>query len=60
MIPSSGSVQTPVAGSSWSLNTTGMKSCGYVVELEVADRSIVNSAWGAHNRASASTGYCLI
>lgn len=60
MVPSSGSVQTPVAGSSWSLNTTGMKSCGYVVELEVADRSIVNSAWGAHNRTPASTGYCLI
>jgi hypothetical protein len=58
--PSSGSVQTPVAGSSWSLNTTGMKSCGYVVEVDVADRSIVNSAWGAHNRASASTGFCLV
>ena len=47
--PSSGSVQTPVAGTPWSLNTTGMKSCGYVVELGVVDRSIVNSAWGAHN-----------
>jgi hypothetical protein len=58
--PSSGSVQTPVAGSSWSLNTTGMKSCGYVVEVVVADRSIVNSAWGAHNRASGSTGFCLV
>lgn len=58
--PSSGSVQTPVAGSSWSLNTTGMKSCGYVVEVDVADRSIVNSAWGAHNRASGSTGFCLV
>lgn len=60
MIPSSGSVQTPIGGSSWTLNTTGMKSCGYVVELNVADRSIVNSAWGAHNRASVSTGYCLL
>src|SRR5258707_732870 len=58
--PSSGSVQTPVAGSSWSLNTPGMKSCGYVVEVDVADRSIVNSAWGAHNRASGSTGFCLV
>ena len=58
--PSSGSVQTPVAGSSWTLNTTGMKSCGYVVEVDVADRSIVNSAWGAHNRSSASTGFCLV
>jgi hypothetical protein len=58
--PSSGSVQTPIAGSAWSLNTAGMKSCGYVVELDVADRSIVNSSWGAHNRRPASTGYCLI
>lgn len=60
IIPSSGSVQTSVAGDPWSLNTAGMKSCGYVVEVDVADRAIVNSAWGAHNRASASTGYCLI
>jgi len=58
--PSSGSVQTPVGGSSWSLVTAGLKSCGYVVEIGVADRSIVNSAWGAHNWASASTGFCLI
>jgi hypothetical protein len=60
VVPSSGSVQTPLGGDSWSLNTTGMKSCGYVIELEVADLSIVNSAWGAHNRSSASTGFCLI
>jgi hypothetical protein len=58
--PSSGSVQTPIAGSSWSLDTSGMKSCGYVVEVDVADRSIVNSVWGAHNRATWTTGYCLI
>ncbi len=58
--PSSGSVQTPTAGSSWSLDTTGMKSCGYVVSLGVWDRSIVNSVSGSHNFALASTGYCLI
>lgn len=60
IIPGSGSVQTSLSGSAWSLNTAGMQSCGYVVDLEVADLSIVNSAWGAHNRASASTGFCLI
>jgi hypothetical protein len=60
IVPSSGTVQTPVLGSAWSLDTTGMKSCGYVVELTIADRSIVNSAWGAHNFASASVGFCLI
>ena len=41
------------------LNTTGMKShCGFVVELGVVDRSIVNSAWGAHSPASASGNFC--
>jgi hypothetical protein len=56
--PSSGFV--PTSGSIWNLDTTGMKSCGYVIELGVSDRSIVNSVWGAHNRASAATGFCLI
>ena len=58
--PSGGSVQTAVAGDSWSLPTGKMTPCGYVVEVDVADLSIVNSAWGAHNRASASTGFCLL
>jgi len=56
--PSSGLL--PTSAGTWNLDTAGMKSCGYVVELFVADRSIVNSVWGAHNYASASTGYCLI
>ena len=60
VIPSSGSVQTSVAGDAWTLKTAGMQSCGYVIEVGVADRSIVNSAWGAHNRASAATGFCLV
>ena len=61
ILPASGIAQTPAApGSTWSMNTAGMQSCGYIVGLSVADRSIVNSAWGAHNRASWTTGYCLI
>jgi hypothetical protein len=56
--PSSGFV--PTSGSIWKLDTTGMKSCGYVIELGVSDRSIVNSVWGAHNRTPAATGFCLI
>jgi hypothetical protein len=58
--PSSGSVQTSIPSNLWSLNTAAMKSCGYIVEVDVADLSIVNSVWGAHNTASASTGFCLI
>lgn len=58
--PGVGYSPTPAAGSAWSLNTTGMQPCGYVIELEVADLSIVNSAWGAHNWASASQGFCLL
>src|SRR5262249_54980035 len=59
--PSSGTVQTAVApGNAWTLNTASMKPCGYVIRVDVADRSIVNSAWGAHNFASSTAGFCLL
>jgi hypothetical protein len=59
--PGSGTTQTAAApGDPWSLNTTGMKPCGYDIHLFVADRSIVNSSWGAHNESSADTGFCLL
>ncbi|HKE24408.1 MAG TPA: hypothetical protein VKB88_18725 [Bryobacteraceae bacterium] len=59
--PGSGTTQTAVApGDPWSLNTTGMTPCGYDLHLAVADRSIVNSAWGNHNFAAADTGFCLL
>ena len=59
--PGSGTTQTAAApGDPWSLNTTGMTPCGYDVHLVVADRSIVNSAWGAHNFSTADTGFCLL
>ena len=47
-------------GDAWTLNTATMKACGYIVGVGVADRSIVNSAWGSNNRASASAGFCLL
>jgi hypothetical protein len=47
-------------GDAWTLNTAGMKACGYVVRVDVYDRSIVNSSWGAHNGTPASTGFCLL
>lgn len=59
LVPTSGNVQTPVAGSPWSLDTPGMKACGYVVNLLVSDRAIVNSHGARHHR-SAAVGFCLL
>jgi hypothetical protein len=61
--PSGGNTPTaalPSTGSAWSLDTTGMTPCGYVVQLEVADRSILDSSPGLHNTAPASVGFCLL
>jgi hypothetical protein len=59
--PNGGLVQTAVApGDPWTLDTTNMTPCGYVIEVDVEDRSIVNSAWGAHNPASNAAGFCLL
>ncbi len=59
--PASGNVQTAVApGDTWSLDTHGLVSCGYVIRVDVADRSIVNSSYANHNWGSASQGFCLL
>jgi hypothetical protein len=50
------------AGHSWSLNTAtpiSMKPCGYVVRLDVVDRTIVNSVPGQHNGNHIEVGFCL-
>ena len=60
VVPSSGTVQTaPSPGNTWSLNTTGMQPCGYVISVVAADRAIVNSAAVGHY-SSASAGFCVI
>lgn len=42
----------------WTLDTTGLPPCGYVVVLNAWDRTIVNSgAIGNYN--DASVGFCL-
>jgi hypothetical protein len=46
-------------GDGWSLNTTGMKPCGYVVLLQVWDRAIVGSQPGSHNYNFFDVGFCL-
>lgn len=57
--PSSGLVNTaPAPGDNWSLDTTGMKPCGYVIRVAASDRAIVNSQAVGHH-ASDSAGFCL-
>ena len=46
-------------GDPWSLKTDNMTPCGYVVMLQVWDRSIVGSYPGSHNYNHAEVGFCL-
>lgn len=60
LTPLRGNVSTPDApGSVWSLKTSDMASCGYVVNLSVSDRAILDSI-GVHHHASAAVGFCLL
>jgi hypothetical protein len=57
--PSSGSFNTsPSPGDPWSLDTTGMTACGYVVRIVASDRAIINSQKNGHH-TSDSAGFCL-
>lgn len=57
--PSSGVIQTGVSpGNTWTLDTTGMQPCGYIIEVHSYDRAVVNSGHSGHHRA-ASAGFCL-
>jgi hypothetical protein len=57
--PSSGLVNTaPAPGDAWTLDTTGMQPCGYIVRVVASDRAIVNSQAVGHH-ASDSAGFCL-
>jgi hypothetical protein len=60
-VPSSGTVQTAGApGDVWTLNTAGMQSCGYIIEVVVSDRAILNSSGpGSVHYNSASAGFCI-
>jgi hypothetical protein len=49
-------------GNGWTLDTqnpTKMKPCGYVIRLDVYDRSIVGSYPGSHNWNHVEVGFCL-
>ena len=50
-------VSTNGETATWSLNTTGMEQCGYVVRMDVGDRTIVSAGGGWTN--AASVGFCL-
>lgn len=57
--PNSGLVNTAVTpGNGWTLDTTGMKPCGYVIRVVAVDRAIVNSQSVGHH-SPASVGFCL-
>jgi hypothetical protein len=57
--PTGGLVDTsPLPGDDWSLDTAGMRPCGYVLSVVVTDRTIVNSQGVGHTTA-ASVGFCL-
>lgn len=49
----------PSPGDPWTLNTTGMAPCGYVVRVDVYDRTILNSGPSAHNHNFDDKGFCL-
>ena len=49
-------------GHAWTLDTNSpiaMKPCGYVVRLDVSDRTIVHSVPFAHNSNHIEVGFCL-
>lgn len=57
--PSSGLVNTaPAPGNNWSLDTTGMRSCGYIIRVVAVDRTIVDSQSVGHHSPD-SSGFCL-
>lgn len=47
-------------GDTWTLTTTGLPPCGYVVQLWAYDNAIVGSSPGSHNYDHAEVGFCLI
>jgi len=58
-VPSSGLVNTaPAPGNGWTLDTTNMKPCGYIIRVVASDRAIWDSQWVGHH-SPASAGFCI-
>lgn len=56
--PSSGTSDQP-PGTTWTLDTTGMRACGYNIVLNARDRAILNSRSSSGNHAQTRAGFCL-
>lgn len=54
-------VSLPGGGTSgtWELDTSDMNPCGYVIRIDVYDRTIINSSYIGHHDAD-DEGFCLI
>ena len=57
-IPKLGISETASTGDAWSLDTAGMKPCGYVLRVVARDLAIVNSQSVGHYSHD-SVGFCL-
>jgi hypothetical protein len=59
-VPSSGIINTAPApgGDPWTLDTTGMQACGYIIQVVAVDRAILNSQSVGHHSPD-SAGFCL-
>jgi hypothetical protein len=58
--PSGGTISTAAApGDGWTLATTGMRSCGYIIRVVATNRTIINSA-SIGFQAADSSGFCLL
>jgi len=58
--PTTGTVQTvPAPGDPWSLDTTGMSPCAYVVTVQAWDRTIVSSSTVGWYSGETAVGFSL-
>lgn len=55
----SGQTNTPAIGADWTFDTDGLEQCGYVVDVHVRDRAIVNSGNHQHTFGT-DVGFCLM
>jgi len=58
-LPAPGVTGTPPPNGTFSLDTSGMKPCGYIIYIHVWDRTIVNNHMQG-NRNGTSVGFCLL
>lgn len=59
-IPPLPSAPPPPGGELWTLDTKDMQPCGYVLQLSVRDKAILNSVPGQHHWATPPVGFCLL